>query len=79
MVGVQASAFVNLMYAGTGNQWRECSTGIMEGYEKKIENKLCSCILDQLQAFDGAQGKTCQELAAVSRSLRDSTSIQVVR
>lgn len=78
MVGVQASAFVNLMYAGTVEGMQHWDNGRL-GKKKKIENKLCSCILDQLQAFDGAQGKTCQELAAVSRSLRDSTSIQVAR
>lgn len=37
----------------------------------KIENKPCSCILDQLDGSDATHGKSCQVRVAVDQSLDD--------
>lgn len=53
------------MQAFTGNNWKECSNGLIRG-PGEIENTPCSCNLFRLQGLYG-MGKSCQEQFVISR------------
>lgn len=56
---------------GVGS-YRKPVEGVLQwgcvGKPGEVENKSCSCILDQFQMLDGAQKMTCQEQVAVIQS-----------